>query len=82
MAFFLMGKLTYFHIQPQWTDYLVNFISPVITTFAVVSTDLASMQVGLASANLNDGMASPQFMAVCGWTAVRVLLIIAASLRC
>jgi hypothetical protein len=33
MAPFCMGKLTYFHIQSQWTDYLGTFITPVVTLF-------------------------------------------------
>ncbi|KAF7512341.1 hypothetical protein GJ744_001909 [Endocarpon pusillum] len=78
MAFFFMGKLTYFHIQPQWVDYLGNFISPILTTFAVMSTILGSMQVGLASQSLDGGMVWPQFVAVCEWTAVAVLILVAA----
>ncbi|KAK4182711.1 hypothetical protein QBC35DRAFT_546277 [Podospora australis] len=49
LAFFTMGRLTYFHIQPQWIDYIDGIIAPAVTIFAVLSTILNSMQVGLVA---------------------------------
>ena len=47
MAFFT-GKLTYFHLYPQWRDYFNHLFAPIITAVAVMSIVLSSMQVELA----------------------------------
>jgi hypothetical protein len=73
-----MGKLTYFHIQPQWTDYLSGFIPTVISFFAVISTILNSMQVELAAQGLypRDRVEWPQFVSGCRGVALFVIALV------
>ncbi|RYP71843.1 hypothetical protein DL771_004555 [Monosporascus sp. 5C6A] len=66
LALFTMGRLTYFHIRPQWADYLGVLIDPAMAIFAVVSTMLNSMQVGLAVDGLGtDTRELPPFAMIC-----------------
>jgi hypothetical protein len=76
MAPFLMGKLTYIHVQLQ---YLSRFIPSVVTFFAVISTILNSMQVELAVQGLylDDGVEGPRFAHRCQWVAVCVIALVA-----
>ncbi len=77
LAFFTMGRLTYFHIRPQWADYLGVLIAPAITVFAVVSTMLNSMQVGLAVDSLGtDPREVPPFAMICRVVALSTLLLV------
>ncbi|KAK4197177.1 hypothetical protein QBC40DRAFT_108051 [Triangularia verruculosa] len=41
-------NLAYFHLLPQWGSFLSHILAPLITTFAVCSVILNSMQVTLA----------------------------------
>ena len=79
MTPFLMGKLTYFHVQPQCTDYLSRFNPSVVTFFAVISTILNSIQVELAVQGLylDDGVEWPRFAHGCQWVAVCVIALVA-----
>jgi hypothetical protein len=76
MAPFLMGKLTYFHVHPQWTEYLGGFVPPVLALFAAISTVLGSMQVGLEAQDLDGGIVWPHFAVTCAWVSVCFLVLV------
>lgn len=78
LAFFTMGRLTYFHIRPQWADYLGGIIAPAITIFAIVSTVLNSMQVGLAVEGLHTSanQALPPFAMICRVVSLGTVLLV------
>ncbi|KAL2024235.1 hypothetical protein VTK56DRAFT_9391 [Thermocarpiscus australiensis] len=48
-AMVFKGSLAYFHIYPQWGSFLAHILAPIITSFAVCSVVLNSMQVSLAA---------------------------------
>ncbi len=78
LAFFTMGTLTYFHIHSQWNDYLGVVIAPAITIFAIVSTLLNSMQVGLAVEDFdaNTHQALPPFAIICRVVSLGTILMV------
>ena len=44
-----LGKLTFHHIDAQWSSYLGRFLAPMLSTLALFSVVLSAMQVGLAA---------------------------------
>jgi hypothetical protein len=54
LAMIFMGKLTYHHIDAQWSSYLGSLLAPSITILAPVSVMLSAMQVVLATRDAND----------------------------
>ncbi len=80
LAPIFLGKLMYFHLHPQWKDYLGRFIAPIVTLFAILSTILNCMQVVLAAQSLDtDGWDSSwiQFLNTCRWFPIAVMILIA-----
>jgi hypothetical protein len=79
LALFTMRRLTYFHIQPQWTDYIGGMVAPAVTTFLLLSTILNSMQVGLAVEGLqamNPHGDLSLFEAICRVAALGTILLV------
>ncbi len=76
MAPVCMGKLAYFHIQSQWTDFIGSFFTPILTLFAVISIVLNSMQVELAAEGLAPAVQWPQFVGICRWVAGGVIVLV------
>ncbi|KAK4140052.1 uncharacterized protein C8A04DRAFT_32470 [Dichotomopilus funicola] len=85
VAFFCKFSLAYFHIYPQWGSFLEHTLTPVITIFAIFSTVLNSMQVGLAALDSKGQKDQPpglwgQFVEVSIWFPVVVMASIALVL--
>ncbi|KAH6705266.1 hypothetical protein BKA61DRAFT_617248 [Leptodontidium sp. MPI-SDFR-AT-0119] len=57
-ARFLLGRLTYHHIYPQWNQYLGRFLARFLTVFLLLSTALNAMQVELAVQSAPRGLGS------------------------
>lgn len=77
-ARFLLGRLTYHHIHPQWNEYLGRFLAPFLTVFLLLSTALNAMQVELAVQSAPQGLGSwDAFCQVCRWFSVLVLILVA-----
>ncbi|KAM7194935.1 hypothetical protein V8F33_006977 [Rhypophila sp. PSN 637] len=82
-AFFTRAKLAYFHIYPQWGQFLNHVLAPVITVFAVSTVVLNSMQVSLAAIDMGpEGSADtdgwPRFIGLSKWFPIVVMILIAA----
>ncbi|KAK4207905.1 hypothetical protein QBC37DRAFT_85521 [Rhypophila decipiens] len=82
-AFITRGKLAYFHIYPQWGQFLNHVLAPVITVFAVSTVVLNSMQVSLAAIDMGpegsgDTDGWPRFIGLSKWFPIVVMILIAA----
>ncbi|KAL1624244.1 hypothetical protein SLS56_007946 [Neofusicoccum ribis] len=64
---FLLGKLTYFHINAQWASYLKRYLTPMITTFAIFSVVLNAMQVALAAQSMSESSENWQTFSDASW---------------
>ncbi|GME30866.1 hypothetical protein MMC28_004106 [Neofusicoccum parvum] len=64
---FLLGKLTYFHINTQWASYLKRYLTPMITTFAIFSVVLNAMQVALAAQTMSESSENWQTFSDASW---------------
>ncbi|KAK3330753.1 hypothetical protein B0H66DRAFT_469394 [Apodospora peruviana] len=74
--------LAYFHIYPQWGSYLAHFLAPIITTFAVSTVVLNSMQVSLAALDIGPDYPKnrgwPSFVDVSLYFPIAVIVLIAS----
>ncbi|KAM7213522.1 hypothetical protein V8F06_011077 [Rhypophila decipiens] len=82
-ALFTRAKLAYFHIYPQWGQFLNAALAPVITVFAVSTVVLNSMQVSLAAIDMGpegsgDTDGWPRFIGLSKWFPIVVMILIAA----
>ncbi|GME41066.1 hypothetical protein MMC28_004106 [Neofusicoccum parvum] len=64
---FLLGKLTYFHINAQWASYLKRYLTPMITTFAIFSVVLNAVQVALAAQTMSESSENWQTFSDASW---------------
>ncbi|EGS23690.1 uncharacterized protein CTHT_0003870 [Thermochaetoides thermophila DSM 1495] len=86
-AMMTFRSLAYYHIYPQWGDFLKHMLAPLLTIFAVCSVVLGCMQVGLAALEvdkeINDSVpngAWSRFLGVSLWFSIIVMVIIAVVL--
>ena len=74
---FLVGKLTYHHINAQWSVFFSRAFAGVLTTLLVLNTMLSSMQVELAvQAAPIPSEAWNSFSQVSRWFVVAVMTIV------
>jgi hypothetical protein len=75
----LFKKLTYHHIDAQWSSYVGHFITPLLSAFIMVTLPLSAMQVELTAQSLNNPSGTwSQFAAISRWFSIFVLLVVAA----
>lgn len=77
-ARFLLGKLAYFHINAQWASYLKRYLTPMITTFAILSVVLNAMQVALAAQDLQRMPQALKTLTTASWHFSVAVIILAA----
>ena len=75
-----LRKLTYFHLHPEWSDYVGTLVAPIVTLFVLLSTTLNSMQVVLAAQGSNGDAIWPGFLLVSKWFSVIVMFLVAIIL--
>jgi hypothetical protein len=75
-----LRKLTYFHLHPEWSDYLGTLVAPIVTLFVLLSTTLNSMQVVLATQSSNGDAIWPRFVLVSKWFSFIVIFLVAIIL--
>lgn len=74
-----LRKLTFHHIDAQWSSYLGHFITPLLSAFFIITLPLSAMQVELAVQgleNLSGKWAS--FATTARWFSVSTLIVVAA----
>ncbi len=76
-AFFSKGKLSYFHIFPQWGARTMHILTPILAMFAVCSVFLNAMQVSLnaiAMRQLSPDGQWPEFVAASVWLPIALMI--------
>jgi hypothetical protein len=72
-----LGKLTFHHIDAQWSSYLGHFITPILSAFFVITLPLSAMQVGLAVQSLaNPAGVWAMFAAAARWFSISTLIFV------
>jgi hypothetical protein len=79
MAFFILGKLSYFESEGQWSEWFGRTFGPIIAVFAIISVILNTMQVGLNAAQIESSLAPESYLGVC-WGVAQCILIVAAMI--
>jgi hypothetical protein len=79
MTFFVLGRLSYFKTEGQWSEWFGRTFGPIIAVFAIISVILNTMQVGLSAAQINSALAPGNYPRVC-WEVARFILIISAMI--
>ena len=75
-----LGKLTFHHIDAQWSTYLNCFITPLLIVFAIASIVLNAMQVELAVQGVQGpGNTWTAFTWVSRWFSVATLFLVGLS---
>lgn len=74
----LFRNLTFHHIDAQWGSYVGHFITPLLSTFIIVTLPLSAMQVELTAQSLNNlSGASSRFAAISKYFSISVLIVFA-----
>lgn len=72
-----LRKLTFHHIDAQWSSYLGHFITPILSAFFIVTIPLSAMQVGLAVQSLaNPSGTWNTFAATAKWFSIFTLIVV------
>lgn len=76
-----LRKLTFHHIDAQWSSYLGHFIAPLLSAFFIITLPLSAMQVELAVQNLgNSSGKRASFAATARWFSISTLIVVAAAI--
>ena len=72
-----LGKLTFHHMDAQWSTYLTRLLAPLLTAFAIASIILNAMQVELAVQSVQ-GLENSwnAFIWTSRWFSVVILLMV------
>ena len=77
-----LRKLTFHHVEAQWGSYLGQFLTPLLSVFAIISVALNAMQVQLGVQGLLQDSEPPwtYFAYVSRWFSCTILIIIATTI--
>lgn len=76
----LLRKLTFHHIDAQWSSYLGHFITPLLSVFFIITLPLSAMQVALTVQSLENPPGSwDAFAQMARWFSISTLVVVAMS---
>jgi hypothetical protein len=77
LAFFVLGKLSYFHVHGPWSEWFERTFGPIIAIFAVISVMLSAMQVGLSAADPDSSLGLSVYAKSSWIVSILVLVLVA-----